>query len=123
VAASLPAGSDLETLALNTVSSPIADGSSYLLLEITSRTPTPYAAARSAVESAVQDAGAAKAGTVIEAAEKKADVTVDGRYGQWTATSAEVLPPTSPAAVDVLNPSVNGAGTAAGTSTATGQSS
>ena len=123
VAASLPAGSDLETLALNTVSSPIADGSSYLLLEITSRTPTPYAAARSAVESAVQDVGAAKAGTVIEAAEKKADVTVDRRYGQWTATSAEVLPPTSPAAVDVLNPSVNGAGTAAGTSTATGQSS
>jgi hypothetical protein len=123
VAASLPAGSDLETLALNTVSSPIADGSSYLLLEITSRTPTPYAATRSDVQSAVQNAGAAKAGKAIDAAEKSANVTVDSRYGQWKAASAEVLPPSSPAAVDVLNPSVNGVGTATSSVSSTGQSS
>lgn len=123
VAASFPTGSNLEHLALNTVSSPIADGSNYLLLEITSRTPTPYATARSDVESAVQNAGAAKASTTIEAAEKKADVTVDSRYGQWKATSAEVLPPSSPAKVDVLNPSVNGVGTATSSVAPTGQSS
>jgi hypothetical protein len=123
VAASLPAGSNLETLPLDTVSSPIADGSSYILVEITARTPTSYAAARSAVENAVQDAGATKASTTIEAAEKNADITVDRRYGQWKATSAEVLPPSSPAAVDVLNPSVNGVGTSTTTSAATGQSS
>jgi hypothetical protein len=122
VAAGLPAGSNLESLPLNTVSSPIADGSSYLLLEITSRTPTPYAAARSDVQSAVQNAGAAKAGKAIEAAEKSANVTVDLRYGQWKGASAEVLPPTSPAAVDVLNPSVNGVGTTT-SSVSTGQSS
>jgi hypothetical protein len=112
VAASLPAGTNLESLPLDTVSGPVADGSSYLLLEITSRTPTPYAAARRDVESAVQDAGAAKAAKAIDAAEKSADVTVDRRYGRWKATRAEVLPPSSPAAVDVLNPSVNGGGTA-----------
>jgi hypothetical protein len=123
VAASLPAGSNLETLPLDTVSSPIADGSSYILVEITARTPTSYAAARSAVENAVQDAGATKASTTIEAAEKNADITVDRRYGQWKATSAEVLPPSSPAAVDVLNPSVNGVTTSTATSAATGQSS
>lgn len=123
VAASLPTGSNLENLALNTVSSPIADGSNYLLLEITSRTPTSYATARSDVESAVQNAGAAKAGTAIEAAEKKADVTVDHRYGKWKASSAEVLPPSSPAAVDVLNPSVNGVGTATSSVAPAGQSS
>jgi hypothetical protein len=123
VAASLPAGSNLENLPLNTVSSPIADGSSYLLLEITSRTPTPYAAARSYVESAVQDAGATKAGTAIEAAEKKADITVDSRYGHWKATSSEVLPPSSPAKVDVLNPSVNGVATSTSSVATTGQSS
>jgi hypothetical protein len=123
VAASLPAGSNLETLPLDTVSSPIADGSSYILVEITARTPTSYAAARSAVENAVQDAGATKASTTIEAAEKNADITVDSRYGRWSATSAEVLPPSSPAKVDVLNPSVNGVGTSTTTSAATGQSS
>lgn len=123
VAASLPAGSNLETLPLDTVSSPIADGSSYILVEITARTPTSYAAARSAVENAVQDAGATKASTTIEAAEKNADITVDRRYGRWSATSAEVLPPSSPAKVDVLNPSVNGVGTSTTTSAATGQSS
>jgi len=123
VAASLPAGSNLETLPLDTVSSPIADGSSYILVEITARTPTSYAAARSAVENAVQDAGATKASTTIEAAEKNADITVDRRYGQWKATSAEVLPPSSPAAVEVLNPSVNGVTTSTATSAATGQSS
>jgi hypothetical protein len=123
VSASLPPGSNLESLPLNTVSSPIADGSSYLLVEITSRTPTPYATARTDVENAVQDAGATKAGTAIDAAEKKAAITVDSRYGQWKATSAHVLPPSSPAKVDVLNPSANGVGTATSSATPTGQSS
>jgi hypothetical protein len=123
VAAGLPAGTNLEGLPLNTVSAPIADSSSYLLLEITSRTPTPYAAARSDVQSAVQNAGAAKAGKAIDAAEKSANVTVDGRYGQWKAASAGVLPPSSPAAVDVLNPSSNGVGTATSSGSPTGQSS
>jgi hypothetical protein len=34
-----------------------------------------------------------------------------------------VLPPSSPAAVDVLNPSVNGVGTATSSVSSTGQSS
>ena len=125
VAAGLPAGTNLEQLANNTVSSPIAEGSNYLLVEITSRKATSYAAARNEVLSAVQTAGSTKAEAEIGAAEKKAGISVDRRYGQWKATTAQVLPPGSPAAVDVLNPSVNGVGTTATTptSTATGQSS
>jgi hypothetical protein len=123
VAASLPAGTDLAALPLNTVSSPIAEGSNYLLLEITSRNPTSYATARSEVLGAVQRAGATKAGKLIDAAEKKAAVSVDRRYGQWKATTAQVLPPGSPAAVDVLNPSANGVGTATSSVSSTGQSS
>jgi hypothetical protein len=123
VAAGLPPGSNLESLPLNTVSSPIADGSSYLLVEITSRTPTPYATVRTDVQNAVEDAGATKAGTEIDAAEKNAAITVDSRYGQWKATSAHVLPPSSPAKVDVLNPSANGVGTATSSAVPTGQSS
>jgi hypothetical protein len=75
------------------------------------------------VQNAVEDAGATKAGTEIDAAEKNAAITVDSRYGQWKATSAHVLPPSSPAKVDVLNPSANGVGTATSSAVPTGQSS
>jgi hypothetical protein len=118
VAAGLP-GSGLESLALNTVSSPISDNGSYLLIEITQRTPTSFAKARTEVESAVQNAGATKAGTIISDAQKAANISVDGRFGQWSAT--RVLPPAAPATTDLLNPSVDGAVTA--TAAATGQSS
>jgi hypothetical protein len=119
VASSLPAGSDLQSLALNTVSSPIAENGSYLLVEITKRTPTSFAKARTEVESAVEAAGATKAGTLIDAAEKAAHISVDRRYGVWSAT--RVLPPPSPAATDLLNRSVDG--TSTGTTATTGQSS
>lgn len=119
VASSLPAGSDLESLALNTVSSPIAEDGSYLLVEITKRTPTSFAQARTEVESAVEAAGANKAGTIIDAAEKAANISVDRRYGEWSAT--KVLPPPSPVSGDLLNPTVDG--TSTGTSATTGQSS
>jgi PPIC-type PPIASE domain len=116
IASSLPAGSDLQTLPLNTVSSPIAVNSSYLLIEITQRTPTSFAKAKTEVQSAVEAAGSTKAGTIIDAAEKTADVTVDRRYGEWVAP--RVLPPPSPPASDLLDPTVTG-----GTAPAAGQSS
>jgi hypothetical protein len=111
VASSLPAGSDLQSLPLNTVSSPIAVNSEYLLLEITSRTPTSFSKARTEVLSAVQGAGATKVSTLISNAGKHASVTIDGRYGEWKPAKTQVLPPTAPLTVDVLNPSVDGSGT------------
>ncbi len=122
VAASLPAGS-ITNLALNTVSNPIADGSNYLVLEITSQHPVSYATARDEVIEAVQSAGATRADREIEAAEKRADVSVDRRYGRWRPASVQVIPPVSPAAVDVLNPSANGLGTTTSTAAPTGRSS
>jgi PPIC-type PPIASE domain len=119
IASSLPAGSDLATLPLNTVSSPISTNSSYFLVEITKRTPTPFAKARAEVEGAVEAAGASKASTMIDAAEKAAHVSVDARYGAWAAT--RVVPPTSPPASELLNRSVDGTVTKAAAST--GQSS
>jgi hypothetical protein len=108
VAAGLPSG-DLETLPVGTVSSPIAQSSDYLLVEITSESPTPFATARTEVESAVQSAGATKASTLIDAAGKKANVTVDPRYGAWN--KGQVHSALAPPTIDVLNPSVNGSGT------------
>jgi len=122
VAASLPSGTNLESLAANAVSNPISENGAYLLVQITSRTPTSFAKAKTEVESAVQSAGASKAGKVIDAAEKAANISVDARYGKWSATDTHVFPPSVPATADVLNPSANGTGTGPAT-TSTGQSS
>jgi hypothetical protein len=119
IAADLPAGSDLETLALNTVSSPIAEDGDYLLVEITSKTPTPFTKARTEVNSAAENAGATLARTAIDAAEKRASVNVDPRYGSWDPTEAQILPPVSPAAVDVLNATVNSPATTTAAAAAT----
>jgi hypothetical protein len=108
VAASLPAG-DLSSLPIGAVSSPIAVNSDYLLVQITKETPTPFATARTEVLSAVQTAGASQASKLIDAAGKKADVSVDPRYGEWK--RSKVLLPVAPPLTDVLNPSVNGSGT------------
>ncbi len=120
VASTLPAGSDLESLPLNTVSSPIEENGTFLLVEITSRTPTTFAKAKTEVENAVQAAGATKAGTTIDTAQKAANISVDPRYGEWT--EMRVLPPPSPAPSDLLNPTVNGVASK-GTSATTGSSS
>ena len=54
----LPAEADLKSLATGAVSPPINDNGTYVLLQITSRTPTAYSKAKTAVENAVQQAGA-----------------------------------------------------------------
>ena len=103
VASSLPAGTDLESLPLNTVSSPIAVNSNYLLIEITKRTPTSFAQARTEVESAVQAAGATKAGTIDRRGrEERRPSRWTARYGEWIAT--QVLPPPSPPASRPVEP-------------------
>ncbi len=124
----LPTGSNLQSLPLNTVSAPISYNGSYLLVEITARTPTPFATAKSEVEGAVQSAGSAEAQRVIAAAEKKASVTVDPRYGTWTPKRAQTIPPVTPPVDEVLNAAANAPSTAApsaatpsGTTPATGQ--
>jgi hypothetical protein len=113
IAAQLPAGSNLEGLALNTVSQPIVVGSTYLLLEITSRTPTAFAKAQSEVESAVQNAGAGKARTILNRVEKTSAISIDQRYGTWVPAQAQILPPTSPLPSDVLHTSADGGATGA----------
>ncbi len=117
IASSLPAGSNLESLPVGAVSSPIAVSTSdYLLVQITSRTSTSFAKAESEVRAAVESAGSDKARTVINAAEKKAKISVDRRYGKWTPAKAQIKPPVSPLVVDVLNAAVNSPGTTTATS-------
>jgi hypothetical protein len=114
IASSLPAGSNIGDLPLNTLSSPIAINSDYLLIEITKRTTTPFTKATSEVRAAVQNAGADKARTAIDAAEKTAVISVDQRYGQWEPAKSQVVPPLSPLPGDVRDAAVDSPGTGTG---------
>jgi hypothetical protein len=108
IASMLPAGSNLQSLPVNQVSSPIALSSTeYALVQITERTPTSFAKAEPEVRAAVQAAGATKARAVVNAAEKNASVAVDQRYGNWEATQAVIVPPPSPQPSDLLNSAAN----------------
>jgi len=106
---------NLNTLALNTVSAPFDVGGTYILLEMTSRTPTAFDAAKSSVVAALKQTGAQKAETLLEAVEKRASIHVNPAYGTWVAPVAQVAVPTTPPVPDVLNPSANLATSASST--------
>jgi hypothetical protein len=103
----LPAEADLKNLATGVVSAPVDDNGTYVLLEITSRTPTPYSKAKAAVENAVQQAGATATQKRLASLERRSSVSVNPQYGVWVPVNASVLTPFTPHPSDVLNPSAN----------------
>jgi hypothetical protein len=107
VISELPATADLQALPLHTVSAPVASGSDYYLIEITSRSLTAFAKAKEDVQAAAQDANAATTQADIYAGEKRAVVTVDPRYGTWISKDALVVAPVSPRSDNVLNTAAN----------------
>jgi hypothetical protein len=107
IASVLPAGTNLQNQAVGAVSAPISLNSEYALVQITKRTPTPFAKAKPAVEAAVQNAGATKTRTALNAAEKRASISIDQRYGNWSPSGALIVPPVSPLPADLLNAAVN----------------
>jgi hypothetical protein len=107
VTASVPSSADLSTLPLNTVSTPIDENGTYLLLEFTSRNATPFAQAKSVVQDEIEAKGATKANDAVEKSEKVASVSVDPRYGKWVPSEAHVVTPVAPLPADVLNVDAN----------------
>lgn len=99
--------STLGGVAVGKASAPISYSGGYLVLELSKRTPTPYATAKPIVSQAVQQVGATATQAAISRAEHHATVTVDPRYGRWVAASASVLTPLAPETSDVLNTSAN----------------
>lgn len=98
---------------MNQVSDPIAfNNGEYLLVQITSRTPSSFDKVKADVQAAVEQAGVAGTTTAIDRAEKRADVSVDPRYGVWVPSAAQILTPFTPAAPDVPNASANSVGLA-----------
>ena len=103
----LPADADLTSLATGTVSAPINDNGTYLLLQITSRTPTPYSKAKAAVANDVQVAGSAATQKALTADERRSSVSLNPQYGVWVPVNASVLTPLTPEPTDVLNATAN----------------
>lgn len=122
IAEQLPAAAKLNSLAVNTLSAPISYNGGYLLVEITSSSPTPYAEAAAEVKQAVQAAGSAATRSALQSAEKHARISLDPRYGTWTQSDARITLPASPAPADVLNAAVNEPVTATATSPLAGGS-
>jgi hypothetical protein len=89
------------------VSDPIDDNGTYLLLQITSRTPTPFSKAKAAVANAVQAKGSTATRKALTAVEGRSDVSVNPQYGVWVPASASVLTPLAPEPTDVLNATAN----------------
>src|SRR6202034_3419531 len=103
----LPSGADLGKLATGAVSAPVDDNGTYLLLQITSRTPSTYSQAKSSVAGAVQTKGSAATQKALTAIERRASVSVNPQYGVWVPANASVLPPLTPDPTDVLNATAN----------------
>jgi hypothetical protein len=99
--------SKLADVAVGKGAAPINVNGNYVVLELSKRTPTPYATAKSIVSQAVQEVGAQATQTAITHAEKHASVSVDPRYGTWVPVRASVFTPFTPATTDLLNAPAN----------------
>lgn len=103
--------STLEGVELNKVSAPIPEsgssGTAYLVLELTKRTPTPFAVAKPNVSQAVQQLGARATSVAINTAQRHASVSVSPQYGTWHAATAQVFTPLTPEQSWVLNAPAN----------------
>jgi hypothetical protein len=119
----LPSDAGLGNLATGAVSAPVNDNGTYLLLQIASRTPTPYSKAKAAVANAVQVAGSAATQKALTADERTSSVSVNPQYGVWVPGTASVLTPLTPEPADVLNATANVGRTAPAAATSSASAS
>ena len=101
---------DVGSLAIGEVSSPLASQSgSYVILKVTKRTTAPFAAISSIVRRTMLASAASKASTAMSELVADAHVTVNPAYGSWKASGAlaGLVPPTSPPAASIPNASAN----------------
>ena len=84
VSSQLGSDADLDKLARERVSQPISYNGSYLLVQITKLTPNDFDKVTSYVQAAVQQAGSTATSKAIQAKERRSDVSVDPRYGEWS---------------------------------------
>lgn len=94
---------DVAGLAVGGVSAPQSNAGSYVLLQVTARSPTSFRAAGDSVRQAVLVAGATAAGRELQRSTKRAAVAIDPRYGNWVGgTTISIRPPVNPPATSLI---------------------
>ncbi len=108
LAVQFPSGTNLPSQKTGAVSAPIPLGSgNYLLVQITSRTPTSFAKAKPEVEAAAAQSAANETRALLDATELHAAISVNPKYGSWEPANARVVIPSPPPVADTLNASAN----------------
>jgi hypothetical protein len=103
--------SGVSSLARGQISQPIetttsSGGTVWLLLQLNSRTEMPFAQVRSQIRLVLLGGENAAVSRELGRVIRRAQVTVDPRYGTWNGLK-EVMPPVSPPAKDLLSPSAD----------------
>lgn len=97
----------LAQLPLHKVSTPIAYNGSYLVAEVTSRTPVSFTTVASTVLTVLLLAGQSKADAQVAKVVQSGGVTVDARFGHVKAGSSVVVPPSHPPLSSLLSAQAN----------------
>ena len=117
---------DVGTLKIGQVTDPLASqGGAYVLLTVTQRTTTPFTSLGAIVRRTMVAQAATKSSAAISRLLHFAQVSVNPRFGTWTATaaSAGLVPPASPPAASIPNAAANlPGGTSTSSSGASGAS-
>ena len=98
------------SLPVGGVSQPLQSSSgAYFVFQLTQRTPATLAGARPVLRGAIVSAGIKQADQLLRTAERRSAITVDARYGNWTATATAVgvSPAASPPPSSLLSPAAN----------------
>jgi foldase protein PrsA len=101
---------DVGSLAVGQVTQPLASqNGQYVLLSVTSRSPTPFSTIVTEVRQAALAKDSSLAQGEIARLVQRASVDLNPRYGSWVATKAQtgVVPPDSPPSSAILNLSAN----------------
>lgn len=100
--------SQLADLGVGQVTQPISYNGAYLLLTVTSRTPSTFAATKGLVRATILAAGAAKVQAQLTALLRHSTVTADPRYGRVVNRAGSLLiPPPSPPNTSLIAPLAN----------------
>ena len=101
---------DVGSLGVGAITQPLASSNKqYVILKVTSRTPTDFASIENAVRRTVLAKDASLAKGAASSLVKNATVTLNPRYGTWkkSATLTGVLPPPAPPSNSILNAKAN----------------
>ena len=98
----------LSGVAVGQITQPISDNGAFVLITVTSRTPSSFTSSVGLVRSVILAVGQPKVQGQLTAALRRSSITADPRYGRVVQGSASLLvPPKSPPSSSLIAPQAN----------------